>query len=685
MEAKQLIVALSLAAAVAIVGMIAFIIFEKKKQKKKVAQIVKSGKSSNQSLNVFLIKSYAKLGKWRFFNNLLIRIRKKVETVSVYDDMDVRREVMKIFYIMLFLGFGVLFLLLLFRPGWLVAFWVFVGILFGLGLITDQFINRTEMKLLNQLKYYNSRVRHYFQQLKMVDDAAYEAIQDVGPEMKVQATRIHQILTNIYPDEKLTKYEEVAPSRFLKVVAGLMVLVKDKGDIIDEKRGSAFARGLSAITKELNLEIMYRTKLAYRMRFLAGMALAPIFFALPIQKHITNMFPILQKFYESRTGLIAAVLIYSSAVGVYLLIRKIKSVGEVQYKAGVKEFIWEKWLLVHIPFLNRFMVLIGPSYGSKKHAKRLQLLKDANSHPHIEWLTLRQSTLAIVTVAILVTVLIIGHNREEHSTLYSVLPESLMSGNVSEDEYQEYVKQTEFDSNFIKDLQSRPSVTQEEVLVDLAAYFGADELDDSRVISAYTRIMGKYKIVENAYFKWWELVVVIFVASVVWYIPIVLLIFQRTMRLKDMENEVHQFLTIISILREFDNITVFTLLNWLERFAVTFKEPLQVTIQNYDSGAEQALEDLSDTANFDAFKQIVDRMQLALVRLSVQEAFEDIEIEREFYLEQRIEFNERSINSRVSISSLMSFLPSALLLILYFVGPVLYMSISEMLSLMNSL
>ena len=614
-----------------------------------------------------------------------MRIRKKVETVAVYDDLDIRREVMKLFFRGVAIIVGVILILIIFRPGWLIAFWVFVGILFLTGLLTDQFVYKTEMKLLNQLKYYNGRIRHYYQQTKMVDEAAYEAIADVGPEMKVQATKIHQILMSVNPDEEQAKYEETAPSRFLKVVSGLMVLVKDKGDKIDEERGSAFTRGISAVTKELNLEIMYRTKLAYRMRFLAGMALAPIFLALPIQNSLINMFPILQKFYESRTGLIAAVLIYSSAVAIYMLIRKMKAVGETQYKADANSLKWEKWLLEKIPFLELLMRAIGPKYNTRKYAKRYQLLKDSNSAPYVTWLTLRQSILAVVTVLILVGVLVIGHMREANSTLNSILPENLMSGNLTPEEYEEYAQRTEFDRNFIQDLQQRPEISEQAIKEELAEYFGADEITDSRVTSAYKRIMKKYDIVENAYLKAWELLIVIGVAAIIWNIPIILLHFQRSMRLKDMENEVHQFLTIISILREFENITVYNLLTWLERFSVTFKAPLQITIQNFDSGPEEALTRLAEENNFEAFKQIIERMQLALVRLSVQEAYEDIEIEREFYLEQRIEFNERSIGSRVSISNIVTFIPSGLLLICYFVGPVLYMSITEMLSLMESL
>ncbi len=684
MDIKQFILPLSIVfLAVALIVTI-YVVYETKKQRKKASAIVKTKKSTNQSLNVIYLKSYNSLIKLKLFKSPLLKIRKKVETIAVYDDMEIRRQTMKIFFRFAAIIIGVLLLLMLIRPGLLFSFWILVGIMFFIGLMTDQFIYKTEMKLLNQLKYYNGRIRHYYQQTHMVDEAAYEAIADVGPEMKVQATKIHNILMSVNPDEEQAKYEEIAPTRFLKVISGLMVLVKDKGDIIDKEKGSAFTRGISAVTKELNLEIMYRSKLAHRMRFLAGMALTPIFLSLPIQNHTTKMFPVIQKFYESRTGLIAAVLIYTSAVGVYLLIRKLKAVGETKYKV-INQNRWEKWSLEKIPYLEKLMLAIGPKHNTKKYAKRYQLLKDANSAPKVTWLTLRQTVLALITVIVLVAVLLFGHSREEHAILYSVLPDSIISGNLTPDEYDEYVKQTEFDRNFVFDLQSRDGFTMKEIQEELKVYFGVDEVTDRKVTTAYDRIMKKYIAIENAFLKWWEFLIILIVAVVVWQTPLVVLNLQKSMRLKDMENEVHQFLTIISILREFNTITSYSLLVWLERFAVTFKAPLQVAIQNYDSGPEEALKRLAEDNNFDAFKQIIERMQLALVRLNVKEAFEDIDIEREFYLEQRVEFNERSISNKASISSMLSFLPAGLLILLYFVGPILYMSITEMSNLMKNL
>ncbi|UZN01255.1 hypothetical protein OL548_34450 (plasmid) [Lysinibacillus sp. MHQ-1] len=84
--------------------------------------------------------------------------------------------------------------------------------------------------------------------------------------------------------KELAAYEEVAPSRYLRVFASLTVLVKDRGDNFDDEKGSSFVRGVTSINKELNDEILYRSKLSYALRSISALALIPIFLALPTKK-----------------------------------------------------------------------------------------------------------------------------------------------------------------------------------------------------------------------------------------------------------------------------------------------------------------------------------------------------------------------------------------------------------------
>lgn len=629
--------------------------------------------------NLISQQAYIRSLRIPLLKKMVMRIRLRIETLSVYDEYALRREVMRILFTIGGLITFIVLGLLAFRPGWLVTFWVLLGVLFLSGILIDFFVYRVEAKLLNQLKEFNNRVRFYYQQTKMVDEAIYESIQFVGPEMKVQANRIFSILTSVDPEEEMAKYEEVAPSRFLKVIAGLSVLVKDQGDVIDKEngKGSAFLRGLTSVNQEINTEILYRSKLAYSLRGISVLSLVPIFFALPIQKWATSTFPVMQSFYESRLGFLSEVTVYGIALLSYLLIRKMREVNEAKYHTTLKRTQWEKWVLEKIPGLFKLVKAFSPNPFSKEHFKLTKLIKDANSPLKIEWLTLQKMVLALGVVILLVSGFTYAHAREKNSVLYSPVPENMFASNVTAEDQKGFEEMTTFDRQVIDDIQQMEGLTPEKVQAYVAEQLGIKDINDQKVKQATSRIVEKWLIVKNSFLKWWEVLISIAVAFIVWNIPVWTLMFQKYLRYKDMENEVHQHLVLISILREFDRMSVYTLLTWMDRFAVVFKEPILEAIQIYDAGPEEALEHLTERISFEPFQQIIERLKLAVIRISIKESFDDIDMEREFYLEQRKEANERSIESKGSWAEWIGLAPVIALTFLYLVIPLIYISFVE--------
>lgn len=644
--------------------------------------------SSKQSFSVQMNKNYqqayTKLSKLPIIGRLIANVRKRIETLAIYDEYSLRREVMKIVFTIVTFIMAVIFIILLFRPGWLIIFWIMLGIIFITGLLIDFFVYRVEVRLLVQLKDFINRVRNFYQQTKMIDESVFEAIPHVGPEMKVQANRIYEILTSVDPEAEMAKYEEVAPSRFLKIVAGLAELVKEQGDVINKGK-SAFLNGLTSVNEELNAEILYRSKLSYRLRGLSGLALIPIFFALPIQKWAISTFPIMQTFYESRLGFLGEFLVYGISLLTYMLIRKMREINEAKYKSTVKRFKWEEWSLNKIPFLRKLVSVFEPVPYTKGHHKLMSLLKDANSPLKIEWFTLQRMILALSTTLLLTTGLWYGHVRETNSTLFTVVPESLFAGNVTEEDRIAFEERTLFDRRVIEDMEKMEGLTPDMLQAYVAEQLGIDEISDPKVKQATERIIQKWLIVQNSFLKWWEVLIAMIIGYVMWQLPKWILYFQRNLRIKDMENEIHQYLVLISILREFDRMSVYTILTWLDRFGVVFRDPIQETIQIYDSGPEESLDQLDEKVSFEPFTLIVERLKLTITRLSIKDAFDDIDMEREFYLEQRKEANNRSLESKGAWANLFGMTPTFVLIFLYLVGPLLYLSVAESADIINQI
>lgn len=657
---------------------------EKERHKKSPFVFGKKHKNNTAKFNDFAQLSYARVSSIPILRNGLSRIRKRLETLSVYDEYTLRREVMRIAFSVLAAVTMIVLLLIAIRPPWLVVFWVLLGLVFIMNTIIDVFVSRVEVRLLRQMREYNNRLRSYFKKTKMVDEAVFESLQHVGLEMKVQAERIYKILASADPEKELSLYTEVAPSRFLKIIAGLVVQVKEHGDVVTDKRGSTFLNGLSSVNQELDIETLHRSRLSYSMRGVPILSVLPFFFALPLKHWATAKFPVMQSFYESRLGFLAEVLIYCVALACYFIARKMREMSESTYQARVKRLRWEEWILNKVPFSKKIVQAFSPASYSKEHFRITELLKETNSPLKIEWLTIHRLILTVAAFLIFIGGFWFAHVREKNSALYSSIPTSIYAGNLSNEDIEEYQKMTEFDRSVIESMQNVEITSKESLQNYITEQLGLEE-NDRTVKIAMDRILGKWQVVNNAYLKWWEVFIAILLAVSAWYLPIGILYFQRSLRRKDMENEVRQHLILIAVLRDFDRMSAYTLLIWMDRFSSVFKRQISESIEFYDAGPEKALDQLEERVSFEPFKQIVDRLRLSILRISIKEAFDDVEIEREYYQEQRRESNHRSILEKTNLAYGLGLAPLLVLILLYVVGPLTFISISESVKLFSQL
>ena len=103
----------------------------------------------------------------------------------------------------------------------------------------------------------------------------------------------------------------------------------------------------------------------------------------------------------------------------------------------------------------------------------------------------------------------------------------------------------------------------------------------------------------------------------------------------EMEDEVMQFQTIIVMLMKIERVNVEIILEWLERYANIFKEPITRCVNNYESGAWEALEELKNDVTFPLFTRIIENLQSAVEKIPIREAFDELDTERDYYQEIR--------------------------------------------------
>ena len=203
-------------------------------------------------------------------------------------------------------------------------------------------------------------------------------------------------------------------------------------------------------------------------------------------------------------------------------------------------------------------------------------------------------------------------------------------------------------------------------------------LTKEQVYSNALRIYDKLKLYTNEYLKWVEIVIALLIAYAMYYMPVVILMFQRKMRAMEMEDEVMQFQTIILMLMYIERISVEFIIEWLARYANIFKEPLAKCLNNYESGAIEALEELKEDAPYKPFVRIVESLQSAVENVKLTDAFDELEQERAFYQEIRKETNERLVNKKAKIGRVIGFAPMVTLFVGYLIVPLMWSSVMDM-------
>ncbi len=139
-----------------------------------------------------------------------------------------------------------------------------------------------------------------------------------------------------------------------------------------------------------------------------------------------------------------------------------------------------------------------------------------------------------------------------------------------------------------------------------------------------------------------------------------------------------QYQTIILMLMKIERVNVEMILEWLERYANIFKEPITKCVNNYEAGAWEALEVLKNDISYPDFIRIIESMQAAVEKIPIREAFDELDTERDYYQEKRKASNERLISRKGMIGKAIGFAPMVVLFIGYLIVPLVAIGIFSM-------
>lgn len=678
---NQMIMYLMIGAGVAFAFvLIAYLVMRKimnKSEYKNIQKLREGTKASGFSMEILLQKLYMQYVKIPLLKRYTLKARRRLEIINMDDEYLTRKQTAMIISKSLLIVIPVAIFIIIFTHTDLLLMSILLLMeIFLVETILEGMVDKIDNRLLKQQIDFFAQIRHAYHEYNMVGEAIYETAQDNELEVSRQAEKIYEILMSDDPETELEKYYDIAPNIYLKEFAGVSYLTQEFGDRkIDG--ASVYLKNLNNITQEMQLEILKRDKLDYVFQSLSVIAAAPMLFISPVKNWAVSQFSFTTQFYDGKGGLAVQFLLIIISFICYMLVRTLKDNGKNDGREVTTENPWQA-KLYKIPIIKKFVDLFIPKPGSKEYRKIRDLLKDAASKNKMEWLYINRICICIAAFILSLFFFFQMHKVSIDYIYNQPTSDYDIVGQMSESDEKKAMDLTKQDNYFLNMFKNKPKTTKAQISIALQYSEYYEEATEEEITTATDRIYQKLQVIQSEYLKWFEILLSFVFGIAGYYGPVLLLIFQVKMRQLEMENEVMQFQTIILMLMKIERVNVEIILEWIERYSNIFREPISKCLNNYESGAWEALEQLKDDVSYEPFIRIVESLQAAVEKIPIADAFDELETEREYYQEKRKESNERLISKKGMIGRAIGFAPMVCLFVGYLIVPLVVIGMMSM-------
>ena len=666
---------------------VAFLVLNKKMGKsdyQKIKKLRKGTESDRFSSEIMYQKIYITFSKIPFLKSYLLKLRRRLEIINVDDEYATRRDSAKILSKTLIILIPIMTAsIILAHTNYLLLSIILIFEIFMMDSFIDGMVDKIDNTLLKEQLDFFAEIRHAYHEFNMVEEAIYQISQDDEKNISKQGEKIYEVLISNDPEMELEKYYDIAPNPYLKEFAGVSYLTKEFGDRKVDK-SSLYLKNVNNITEEMQIEILKRDKIDYVFQSLSIISIVPVLGLEPLKNWSVDNFSFTQNFYCGKGGMLVQILVILLTVICYLLLRKIKNNGSTDKSTQNTENPWQAKVYKN-PIGKRIVDLFTPKKGTKDFIKVQKLLKDSASKLKMEWLYVNRITIAILTFLISIFLFVELHITSinwiytEPTTDYDIM------GGVTGSELQEAMAKTESDNKFLDMFRGNTKTTVQDIQKAMERSKDYADSDEEEIETSAKRVYDKLQKVNKEYLGWFEVLLAVVFMIVAYMAPIWIMYFQLKMRQMEMEDEVMQFQTIILMLMRIERVNVEIILEWLERYANIFKEPISRCVNNYEAGAWEALEELKNATNYQQFIRIVESLQAAVEKIPIRDAFDELDSERDYYQAKRRESNDRLIAKKARIGKLIGFTPMVVMFVGYLIVPLVVIGLTSMTSSMASL
>ena len=162
-----------------------------------------------------------------------------------------------------------------------------------------------------------------------------------------------------------------------------------------------------------------------------------------------------------------------------------------------------------------------------------------------------------------------------------------------------------------------------------------------------------------------------------YYGQLIMILLKKQLMLMEREAEIMRFQGIILMLMHADRITIDQILTQLERFAGSFRQQLEEISDKLSYKGIAVFKEYKDKSDFLPFNRIIDGF-IACDDMYIHKAFEDVELDRQYYIEKHKQDNKYYIEQRGAIGKFLSFIPICLVVIVKLIVPFVIEGMNQM-------
>lgn len=537
---------------------------------------------------------------------------------------------------------------------WFMAMGLLASVCFFHMILTNTY-KKKQNELLDQTKVMINHLKHHYENKPIVEDALEDCIGELPKEIELHVEKIHKIITSQTMEAEIEDYVNTAPS--LNMLLFLTICSSCKVHSNGER---AFIDSLAYLEEEINLEKMNSLKIDEKFKILAPICLGTVFFIKPVEIWVSKTFSESAGFYSSMAGKAILIAIFVLIFTIYFLIEALQNLERKKIK---ENSIYKK-----IANMTPVSGLIN-RYINKNFTKSMKMdeqMKEIGDHTTPKAFYLKQIAFALLGFMLVFSGTVTGLLSERKNAI-SNFERSFDNSIVVNENYRKAMESSSEDSakkfrHVMKKNLDRDEIAQ---YVMESGFNGKD----TYAYMIADKVIEHLDDYHDTYYQFWMLLVAIMGAVIGFHIPKWYLKFELLLSTGNKKLEVSQFQTLILIFMSSDGIRLDTVLEWMERFAYSFKPTISECIISLESGEKRALEKMKNQEeSCDEFIRFVDCLEI-MIDSDMKTAFSDIQIDRSYTLKEREFETNKVINQRASFAAYLVLVPVMLLIFGYLVAP----------------